>query len=79
MNTSINNSVISKFITKEVENIYKRYSTIPQEEINIVASFSEKLEDNKIDFDPYLNYKTTKAMAEACSEIDNSAHIYGYY
>lgn len=71
MSTSSNTSIISKFITKEVENIYRKYSEIPQEEISMVASFIEKIEENKIEFDPYLNYNTTKSMAEILRNEDN--------
>lgn len=71
METLKSSVLISKLITKEVENVYKKYSNIPDEEINIVASFIQKVEDNEIEFDPYLNYKTTKAIAETLRDEDN--------
>ena len=70
MDTSIN-SIISKFISKEVENIYNRYNSIPEEEINSIRKFIEKVEENNLDFDVFLNYDVTKAVAEVASEIDN--------
>lgn len=57
---------------------YRRYSEIPQEEISMVAEFIEKLEENKIEFYPYLNYKTTKALSEICKDIEDADFISFY-
>ena len=61
VNTS---AVISKFIIKEIEDVYKKYSNISQQEIDLVSSFVQYVEDNKIEFNPYLNYNATKSVAE---------------
>lgn len=71
MNTSNNTSIISKFITKEIEMIYRRYNEIPQEEIDMVSEFIEKLERNNVELEPYLSYNTTKVLAGACKDIDD--------
>lgn len=39
--------------------------------MSIVTSFIEKVEKNEIAFDPYLNYNTTKAMAEILKDEGN--------
>ncbi|KOF57876.1 MULTISPECIES: hypothetical protein [Clostridium] len=61
-NKADNKTLISKFIMKEVEQIYMKYSAIEEEELNIVADFIKLLEENKIDFDPYVDYRAMKAM-----------------
>lgn len=71
MYTSNNTSIISKFITREVEHIYKKYNSIPEDEMNMVKQFIEKLEENHINFDPYLSYTATKTIAEICTEIED--------
>jgi hypothetical protein len=71
MYTSNNTSIISKFITKEVEHIYKKYNSIPEDEMNMIKQFIEKLEENHINFDPYLSYTATKTTAEICTEIED--------
>lgn len=71
MNTSNNTSIISKFITKEVEHIYKKYNSIPEDEMNMVRQFIERLEENHINFDPYLSYAATKTTAEICTEVED--------
>lgn len=78
MNTSNNTSILSKFIAKEIEMIYRRYNEIPQEEINMVSEFIEKLERNKVEIEPYLCYNTTKTLAEACKDIDDGELINFY-
>ncbi|AKA70880.1 hypothetical protein [Clostridium scatologenes] len=71
MNTSNSASILSKLVAKEVEMTYRRYNEIPQEEIDMVSEFIEKLERNKVEFEPYLCYNTTKVLAEACKDIDD--------
>lgn len=66
-----NNLIIGKFISKEVENIYSRYKSISEEEISIIRKFIEKIEENSLDFDPYLNYNATKSVAEVFSKIED--------
>lgn len=78
MNTSSNTSILSKFIANEIEMIYRRYNEISQEEINIVSEFIEKLEKNKVELEPYLCYNTTKALAEACKDI-NDGELINFY
>ncbi|MFL0250888.1 hypothetical protein ACJDT4_10685 [Clostridium neuense] len=70
-NKTFNKTIISKFIMKEVEQIYMKYSAIEEEELNIVADFIRLLEENKIDFDPYVDYRATKAMAYICKDISD--------
>lgn len=70
-NKTFNKTIISKFIMKEVEQIYMKYSAIEEEELNIVADFIKLLEENKIDFDPYVDYRATKAMAYICKDISD--------
>lgn len=71
MNTSNNTSIISKFITKEIEHIYQRYNSIPEDELNKVKQFIEILEKNHLKFDPYRSYAATKATAEICDELED--------
>jgi|GEM_PF-1434562 len=70
-NKTFNKTIISKFIMKEVEQIYMKYSAIEEEELNIVADFIKLLEENKIDFNPYVDYRATKAMAYICKDISD--------
>lgn len=70
-NKADNKTIISKFIMKEVEQIYMKYSAIEEEELNIVADFIKLLEKNKIDFDPYVDYRDTKVMAYICKDISD--------
>lgn len=70
-NKADNKTLISKFIMKEVEQIYMKYSAIEEEELNIVADFIKLLEENKIDFDPYVDYRDTKVMAYICKDISD--------
>jgi hypothetical protein len=69
MYTTNNNSIISKFISKEVEHIYNKYNSISEEEINTIRKFIEKIEEKSLDFDPYLNYNATKVVAEVAAEV----------
>ena len=72
MEKTDNKAIISKFMNKEVEAIYKKYLNISQEEEELVANFIRKLEGNKVDFyDPYLDYETTKVLAEDLANEDN--------
>ena len=67
-----NNSILSKFISREVEAIYEKYRNIMEDEINLVAKFIKKLEEGKVDFYyPYLEYASTKALAESLADEDN--------
>ena len=67
-----NNSILSKFISKEVEAIYEKYRNITEEEINLVAKFIRKVEVGRVDFyDPYLEYASTKVLAEELANEDN--------
>ena len=66
-----NNAIIGKFISKEVEHIYSRYKSISEEEINIIRKFIEKIEENSLDFDPYVNYNATKAIAEITATLED--------
>ncbi|AWI03119.1 hypothetical protein [Clostridium drakei] len=75
MSTSNSISIISKFITKEIEHIYQRYNSIPEEEINKVKSFIEILEENNLNFDPYRSYAAAKATAEICAELEDTELI----
>lgn len=70
-NKTFNKTIISKFIMKEVEKIYMKYSAIEEEELNIVADFIKLLEENKIDFHPYVDYRATKAIAYICKDISD--------
>lgn len=71
MNKSSNNSILSKFIAKEIEHIYNKYNIIPEEERNAIRKFIEKVEENSLDFEPYLNYNVTKAVAEVAARIED--------
>ncbi|NMM65129.1 hypothetical protein HBE96_21325 [Clostridium sp. P21] len=71
MSTSNNISIISKFITKEVEYIYQRYNSIPEDELNKVKQFIQTLEKNHLNFDPYRSYAATKTTAEICAELED--------
>lgn len=66
-------SMISRFIASEMERIYKKFDSIPDREKATVASFVELA--GSIDFtqlfDPYRDYETTRAMAEALDGEDN--------
>lgn len=77
-NKTFNKTIISKFIMKEVEQIYMKYNAIEEEELNIVADFIKLLEENKIDFDPYVDYRATKAMAYICKDI-NDVELIRFY
>ncbi|AKA70862.1 hypothetical protein [Clostridium scatologenes] len=78
MNISNNTSIIGKFVAKEIEMTYRRYNEIPQEEIDMVSEFIEKLERNKVELEPYLSYNTTKVLAEACKDIKDGDLINFY-
>ncbi|MGH4049990.1 MAG: hypothetical protein ACREVX_01350 [Clostridium sp.] len=66
-----NNLIIGKFISKEVENIYSRYKSISEEEISTIRKFIERIEENTLDFDTYLNYNATKAEAEVTESLED--------
>lgn len=66
------NTVLSKFISHQVEAIYEKYRNITEEEINLVSKLIRKLEEGKVDYyDPYLEYTNTKALAEELVNEDN--------
>ena len=71
MNKSSNNSIISKFISKEIEHIYNKYNIIPEEEVNTIRKFIEKVEENSLEFDPYQNYNETKEVVEVAAKIED--------
>ena len=71
MQMSNNHTVISRFISKEIEEVYKKYSNITQEEVKIVFKFIQQVEDNQLNFEPYLNYENTKGLAVALDDEEN--------
>ena len=66
-----NQVILKRFITKEIEKVYKKYNTITVEEADLVWKFIEKIERNQIDYDPYLDYNNTKKLAEALERENN--------
>ena len=72
METNNSNVLLSRFISQEIGEVYKKYSNIGEEEATLVSSFIEEIERAQIDFDPYLNYQDTKALAKA---LENEASI----
>ncbi|MFT5875199.1 MAG: hypothetical protein ACI8WT_004180 [Clostridium sp.] len=76
MKTNINEIIsIIKFISKEVEVNCSRYNSIPEVEMNIIRNFIDKVVENDIVFEPYLNYSKTKAAAEVCVQIEEYSVI----
>ena len=71
MHTKDNQVILKRFITKEIEKVYKKYNTITVEEAELVVRFIEKIERNKIDYNPYLDYNNTKKLAEALERENN--------
>lgn len=71
MHTKDNQVILKRFITKEIEKVYKKYNTITVEEADLVGKFIEKIERNQIDYDPYLDYNITKTLAEALERENN--------
>lgn len=69
MNTNNMVTMLNRFITAELDRVYKRFNKIPDEEKVMVASFIENFEDIGTDFgifyDPYTDYEKTKALAES--------------
>lgn len=65
-------SIINGFITAEMNRIYRRYNSIPEQERSMVAAFVERVEANKLNYDPYQDYENTKAMAEMLKDEDNT-------
>lgn len=65
------NVMIGKFATREIEVIYNKFSNIPEDELNLIAEFIEKLEESKIGFDPYKSYSNTKSIAKICKDIED--------
>ena len=64
MHKKDNQVILKRFITKEIEKVYKKYNTITVEEADLVGRFIEKIERNQIDYDPHLDYNITKTLAE---------------
>ena len=71
MHTKDNQVILKRFITKEIEKVYKKYNTITVEEAELVVRFIEKIEGNKTDYNPYLDYNNTKKLAEALERENN--------
>lgn len=51
MHTKDNQTILKRFITKEIEKVYKKYNTITVEEADLVVRFIEKIERNQIDYE----------------------------
>ena len=71
MQMSNNHTVISRFISKEIEEVYKKYSNITQEEANLVFKFIQQVEENQLNFEPYLSYENTKGLVVALYGEEN--------
>lgn len=64
------NHKLFRFIDKEVNEVYRKYSRISAEEAERVSDFVERLEG--IDFyDPYKDYSTTRDLAEALEKVSD--------
>ncbi len=71
MQMSNNHTVISRFLSKEIEEVYKKYSNITQEEANLVFKLIEQVEENQLNLEPYLSYENTKGFAVALYGEEN--------
>ncbi|MFL0194360.1 hypothetical protein ACJDU8_02035 [Clostridium sp. WILCCON 0269] len=78
MDTSNNIPIIIKFMAKEIEMVCRRYCEVSMEEASVIAEFIRKVEKNHIEFEPYLNYETTKALAENCKGVEEADFISFY-
>lgn len=82
MNTNSMVTMINRFITAELDRVYKRFSKIPDEEKIMVASFIGMIEnigkESSISYDPYMDYEKTKALAESLRGEENRAVVTFY-
>ncbi len=68
----LDKNIIIKFIDREVNDVYKKYSNIGVEETRLISEFVNKIENNAIDYyDSYKNYYKTKSLAEVLVDEDN--------
>jgi hypothetical protein len=69
MNANCMVSMINRFITAELDRVYKRFNKIPDQEKIMIASFIGTIEeicsDSGVSYDPYMDYEKTKALAES--------------
>lgn len=63
--------ILSKFLSNEIAAIYKKYSNISDDIANMIGVFVDKIEREKIDYDPYQSFSSTKALAEVLHNENN--------
>ena len=66
-----NHTILTRFISKEIAEVYKKYSKIGDDEVGLVGAFIDKIEGNGVDFSLYQDYHSTKALAETLKDEDN--------
>lgn len=63
--------ILKNFITKQLEKLYTKISSIDKQEFDRIEAFVERLEGENINFDPYEDYEKTKALAQALENVSN--------
>ena len=66
-----NHTILTRFISKEIAEVYKKYSKIGDDEVGLVGAFIDKIEGNGVDFRLYQDYDNTRSLAETLENEDN--------